>query len=118
MPAGTIPAAQLAVDRINNDSSILPNHYLRLQIANDSMVSFSEFSSEQYTGMSQLSPCPAPQCNADVASDEYLRFWTNNLQNQTAPIFLGSGCSIATEPMLTAGRFWRTMQVASNSHTH
>ena len=40
MLAGTIPAAQLAVDRINNDSSILPNHYLQLQTANDSMVSF------------------------------------------------------------------------------
>ena len=37
--AGTIPAAQLAVDRINNDSSILPNYYLRLETANDSMVS-------------------------------------------------------------------------------
>ena len=36
--AGTIPAAQLAVDRINNDSSILPNYYLRLETANDSMV--------------------------------------------------------------------------------
>ena len=39
LPAGTIPAAQLAVDRINNDSSILPNHYLRLQTGLDSMVS-------------------------------------------------------------------------------
>ena len=40
MLAGTIPAAQLAVDRINNNSSILPNHYLQLATANDSMVSF------------------------------------------------------------------------------
>ena len=37
-PAGTIPAAQLAVDRINNDSSILPNHYLQLQLGLDSKV--------------------------------------------------------------------------------
>ena len=35
---GTIPAAQLAVDKINNDSSILPSYYLQLEIANDSMV--------------------------------------------------------------------------------
>ena len=35
---GTIPAAQLAVDRINNDSSILPIYYLQLETANDSMV--------------------------------------------------------------------------------
>ena len=38
MHAGTIPAAQLAVDRINNDSSILPSYYLQLETANDSMV--------------------------------------------------------------------------------
>ena len=38
LPAGTIPAAQLAVDRINNDSSILPNYYLQLQTGLDSMV--------------------------------------------------------------------------------
>ena len=38
MHTGTIPAAQLAVDRINNESSILPNYYLQLETANDSMV--------------------------------------------------------------------------------
>ena len=57
------------------------------------------------------------QCNADVAFDEYFRFWTSRLPNQPAPISLGSGCSVATEPMLTAARFWRTMQVTTNSHT-
>ena len=38
LPAGTIPAAQLAVDRINNDSSILSNYYLQLKTGLDSMV--------------------------------------------------------------------------------
>ena len=59
-----------------------------------------------------LSP---PKCNADVAFDEYFRFWTSTYPNQTAPIFLGGGCSVATEPMLTAARFWRTMQVPTNT---
>ena len=57
------------------------------------------------------------QCNADVAFDEYFRFWTSRLPNQPAPISLGGGCSVATEPMLTAARFWRTMQVTTNPHT-
>ena len=52
-----------------------------------------------------------------MAFDEYFRFWTSRLLNQSAPISLGSGCSVATEPMLTAARFWRTMQVMNNSHT-
>ena len=115
MLAGTIPAAQLAVNRINNNRSILPNHYLQLATANDSMVSFLLVNSR----WACLIFFPShPKCNADGASDEYLRFWTNNLRNQTAPIFLGAGCSLATEPMLTAGRFWRTMQVHTNSRTY
>ena len=36
---GTVPAAQLAVDRINNDSRILPEYYLQLQAGYDSKVS-------------------------------------------------------------------------------
>ena len=50
-----------------------------------------------------------------MAFDEYFKFWTSRLPHQNAPISLGSGCSVATEPMLTAARFWRTMQVMTNS---
>ena len=119
----TIPAAQLAVDRINNDSRILKDYYLQLLTGFDTKVGIPpdwESNSWIYASSlvySSLSSHYIPQCNGDDAIDAYFRFWTSASSNQTAPFFFGGGCTPATVPMAAAARFWRTMQVAARTLT-
>ena len=57
------------------------------------------------------------QCVEDSGVFEYFRFWTSTNRNQTAPVFLGAGCTAATKPIATAARFWRTLQVPTSTLT-
>lgn len=85
MEPGLVQGAELALDLINNDSRLLPEHSLEMVVSNS-------------------------ECLPDVAMKAFIKYITNNTIPITA--VLGPGCSDEAEPIAALSRHFNMLVVS------
>ena len=100
--SGSVVGMMMALDRINANSSILADYTLDYSAIIDSQVCLSQLT-VLIIMLFYL------QCNRSVSLAAYFQAINDPCRNFIS--ILGSGCSVATEPVAEIAHFWGLTQV-------